>query len=88
VPLIFGTNRELGEFLLGQKPAASAVALGNLMRAEWAAFARDGDPGWPAYAPGRRHTRLYATESLVGPYPEEPSMHIWDQRRFGVLDLS
>jgi hypothetical protein len=24
---------------------------------------------------------------LVAPYPEQASMHIWDQHRFGVLDL-
>jgi len=24
----------------------------------------------------------------VAPYPEEASLHIWDQHRFGVLDLS
>ena len=23
-----------------------------------------------------------------GPHPEEASQHIWDQHRFGVLDLS
>jgi para-nitrobenzyl esterase len=85
VPLLFGTNRELGEFLLGSEPAQSAVALGDLMRAEWVAFVTTGDPGWPPYAPGRRTTRVYDTESAVGPYPEEASMHVWDQRRFDVL---
>ncbi len=88
VPLVFGTNQELGEFLLGQQPPAGAVEVGNVMRAEWTAFAKDGDPGWPPYAPGRRLTRIYDRESSVGPYPEEPSMHVWDQRRFGVLGLS
>jgi len=87
VPLIFGTSRELGQFLIGEEPPASVLALGNLMRDEWVAFARDGDPGWPAYAPGRRLTRVYDAESSVGPYPEEASMHIWDQWRFGVADL-
>jgi len=23
----------------------------------------------------------------VAPYPEQASMHIWDQHRFGVLDV-
>lgn len=87
VPLVFGTNAELGQFLLGERPATDAVALGDLMRAEWVAFVRTGEPGWPPYAPGRRMTRIYAAESSVGSYPEEASMHIWDQRRFGVLDL-
>jgi para-nitrobenzyl esterase len=74
--------------LLGEQPPASAVELGNLMRAEWTAFAADGDPGWPPYSVGRRLTRIYADPSFVAPYPEEASMHIWDQRRFSALDLS
>lgn len=88
VPLVFGTNRETGQFLLGTRPPESAVALGDLMRTEWVAFATTGDPGWPEYAPGRRLTRIYDEQSSVGPYPEERSLHIWDQRRFGVIELS
>ena len=87
VPLVFGTNAELGQFLLGERPAPEAIALGDLMRSEWVAFAKTGDPGWPPYAPGRRMTRIYAASSSVGSYPEEASMHVWDQRRFDVLDL-
>jgi para-nitrobenzyl esterase len=88
VPLVFGTSAELGQFLLGDQPAPEAIALGDLMRSEWVAFARTGDPGWPPYSAGRRLTRIYAAESSVAPYPEEASMHVWDQRRFGVLDLA
>jgi para-nitrobenzyl esterase len=87
VPLVFGTNRELGQFLLGEQPSPSAVALGDLMRQEWTAFAANGDPGWPPYSVGRRLTRIYADPAAVAPYPEEASMHIWDQRRFAALDL-
>jgi para-nitrobenzyl esterase len=88
VALVFGTSREIGQFLLGTDPPESAVALGDLMRAEWVAFAETGDPGWSAYAPGRRLTRVYAEQSSVEPYPEDLSMHIWDQRRFGPIDLN
>ena len=88
IPLVFGTNAELGEFLLGDRPAPQALALGDLMRAEWVAFARTGDPGWPAYSVGRRLTRVYSADSDVRPYPENASMHVWDQRRFDVLDLA
>jgi para-nitrobenzyl esterase len=63
------------------------VAVGNLMREQWAAFAADGDPGWPPYAPGRRLTRIFDDPPDVVPYPEEASLHLWDQHRFGVLDL-
>ena len=50
-------------------------------------FAASGDPGWPPYAPGRRTTRIFDDPPDVAPYPEEASLHIWDQHRFGVLDL-
>ena len=87
VPLVFGVYSGVGELLFGSEPPAGAVALGDLMRSQWAAFAADGDPGWPPYAPGRRTTRIFDDPPDVAPYPEEASMHIWDQHRFGVLDL-
>ena len=67
--------------------AAAAVALGDLMREQWAAFAADGDPGWPAYGPGRRLTRIFDDPPDVTGYPEEASLHLWDQHRFAALDL-
>jgi para-nitrobenzyl esterase len=87
VPLVFGVYAGLGRMLFGAEPPASAVALGDLMRSQWASFAASGDPGWPPYAPGRRLTRIFDDPPDVVPYPEEASLHIWDQRRFGVLDL-
>ncbi|HYB48361.1 MAG TPA: hypothetical protein VED20_13550 [Streptosporangiaceae bacterium] len=68
-------------------PPASTVAVGNQMREQWAVFAAGGDPGWPPYAPGRRATRIFDDPSDVTSYPEQASLHIWDQQRFGVLDL-
>jgi para-nitrobenzyl esterase len=87
VPLVFGVWAGLGQLLFGPEPPASAVALGEEMRARWTAFARDGDPGWPAYSVGRRLTRVFDDPPAVVPYPERASLHIWDQHRFGVLDL-
>jgi para-nitrobenzyl esterase len=87
VPLVFGVWEGLGQLLFGPEPPASAVALGAEMRARWTAFARDGDPGWPAYSVGRRLTRVFDDPPDVVPYPERASLHIWDQHRFGVLDL-
>jgi hypothetical protein len=58
------------------------------MRSHWAAFAADGDPGWPQYSPGHRMTRILADPPDVAPYPERTSLHLWDQHRFGVLDLN
>jgi para-nitrobenzyl esterase len=88
VPLVFGVHAELGQLLFGPQRPASAVALGNLMRAHWAAFAKDGDPGWPQYTAGSRLTRVFDDPADVARYPEQESLHIWDQHRFGVIDLS
>ena len=87
VPLVFGVYRGLGQMLFGPEPPASAIRLGDLMRRQWAAFAADGDPGWPPYAPGRRMTRIFDDPPDVAPYPETASLHLWDQHRFGALDL-
>jgi para-nitrobenzyl esterase len=63
------------------------VLLGQVMREQWAAFAADGDPGWPEYAPGRRLTRIFDDPPDVTGYPEKASLHLWDQHRFDALDL-
>jgi para-nitrobenzyl esterase len=73
--------------LFGTPPPPSALAVGNVMREQWAAFAADGDPGWLPYSVGRRMTRIFDDPPEVAPYPEQASMHIWDQHRFGVLDV-
>ncbi|HEV2258776.1 MAG TPA: carboxylesterase family protein [Streptosporangiaceae bacterium] len=87
VPLVFGDYQSLGRMLFGPEPPAAAVALGDLMRAQWAAFAAAGDPGWPLYTPGSRLTRIFDDPQDVAGYPEKASLHLWDQHRFGVLDL-
>jgi para-nitrobenzyl esterase len=87
VPLVFGVWTGIGQMMFGPEPPAGAVALGELMRSQWAAFAASGDPGWPPYAPGRRMTRVFDDPPDVVPYPELASLHLWDQHRFGVLDL-
>jgi len=87
VPLVFGAYGGVGQALFGPEPPAGAVALGNLMRWQWAAFAADGDPGWPPYAPGGRMTRIFDDPPDVTRYPEQASLHLWDQHRFCVLDL-
>jgi len=33
-------------------------------------------------------TRIFADPPDVAPYPERTSLHLWDQHRFGVLDLT
>jgi para-nitrobenzyl esterase len=88
VPLVFGVHADLARMLFGPQPPASVVTLGNLMRAQWAAFAADGDPGWPQYTPGSRMTRIFDDPPDVTRYPEEASLHLWDQHRFDVNDLN
>ena len=87
VPLVFGVDGELRQMLFGPEPPAGAVALGNVMREQWAAFAAAGDPGWPPYSFGHRTTRIFADPPDVTGYPEIASLHLWDQHRFGVIDL-
>ena len=88
VPLVFGNFQALGQMLFGPEPPAAAVALGDLMRRQWAAFAASGDPGWPLYAPGRRLTRIFDDPADIASYPEQASLHLWDQHRFGAIDLA
>ena len=88
VPLVFG-NLTSGQpaMLLGQPPGPEAEALSARMRAAWTAFATHGDPGWPAYDPGRRLTRIFDTADTVTAYPEEPSRLIWQSHSFPILPL-
>jgi para-nitrobenzyl esterase len=59
------------------------------MQAAWTAFARDGEPGWPAYDDGRRLTRVFDVGERGGimAYPEEASHRLWQNVHIGVLDL-
>jgi para-nitrobenzyl esterase len=92
VPLVFGAvlgaQREgIVEMLVGSSPPQSFISLGELMRSEWAAFARTGSPGWLPYTAMRRTTRVYDALALAGPYPEETSMHLWERHVFDALPL-
>ncbi len=89
VPLVFGAMSEgLGAMLTGGKPSAEFVALGDLMRREWLAFAASGNPGWSAYGTEHRTTRVYDLQPDVLSYPEETSMHLWERHLFDALGLA
>jgi para-nitrobenzyl esterase len=89
VPLVFGAMSEgMGAILTGDKPPADFVALGDLMRREWLAFATHGDPGWSAYGTEHRTTRIYDLQPDVLSYPEETSMRLWERHLFDALGLS
>jgi para-nitrobenzyl esterase len=74
--------------LTGPTPPADFTALGDLMRAEWLAFACCGEPGWPVYGTQRRLTRTYGRPPGVDPYPEETSMRLWERHQFDALGLA
>jgi para-nitrobenzyl esterase len=58
IPFVFGTlGHERAGDLVGRGEAAERLA--RTMQDAWLAFARGGDPGWPAYEPGKRATRLF-----------------------------
>jgi para-nitrobenzyl esterase len=46
-------------------------------RTAWTRFAATGDPGWPAYDPQQRLTRIFDLPPAVTPYPEEASRRLW-----------
>ncbi|MEU3711038.1 carboxylesterase/lipase family protein [Streptomyces catenulae] len=79
VPLAFGTlDSPTGRGVFGDVPGPAALRVSREIGAAWARFARTGDPGWAAYHPERRLTRVLDTESATVPYPEEVSRQIWE----------
>uniref|UniRef100_A0AAU3GWA3 Carboxylic ester hydrolase n=1 Tax=Streptomyces sp. NBC_01401 TaxID=2903854 RepID=A0AAU3GWA3_9ACTN len=81
VPLAFGTlDSPTGKQLFGDEPAPEAVAVSYELQQGWVRFATTGEPGWAAYDPVRRLTRVLAVESRTVPYPERASRQIWQGR--------
>ncbi|MFI9822785.1 carboxylesterase/lipase family protein [Streptomyces sp. NPDC052013] len=89
VPLLFGTfEADLGALLFaGAAPGADAEALSSRFRAAWTAFARTGDPGWPAYDTEQRLVQVLDAEPQVVPYPEDVSRRLWEGHDFAPLPL-
>jgi len=88
VPLVFGAYGEgISAVLTGTEPPAEFVALGDLMRREWLAFAACGHPGWSAYGTAQRTTRVYDLQPDIRSYPEEASMRLWERHMFDALTL-
>jgi len=81
-------NAEVLGLLTGTAPPREFTDLGALMRTEWLAFARSGNPGWPVYGTERRLARIYDRPAAVDPYPEEASMRLWDRHQFDALSLA
>ncbi|AIV35794.1 carboxylesterase/lipase family protein [Streptomyces sp. CCM_MD2014] len=89
IPLLFGTfQADLAVLQFGgTEPSEEALALSSRFRASWTAFARTGDPGWPAYDTQRRRVQVLDTEPRVAPYPEETSRRLWEGYEFTPLPL-
>jgi para-nitrobenzyl esterase len=87
VPLVFG-NLSSGQpaVLLGGDLTEAEIVSAQ-MRESWTRFATQGDPGWSAYDPDERLTRIFDVEPAVIRYPEEVSRRIWQDHGFSVLPL-
>ena len=51
------------------------------MHSAWVAFARDGDPGWPAYDDSRRPVMHFDEESSVLDDPRAEERRLWEGKR-------
>lgn len=91
IPLLFGTfEADLGQLLFaGTGATAEGEALSSRFRKSWTAFARTGDPGWPAFEAEERLAQVLdaGPKAQVGPYPEEASRRMWEGYEFAPLPL-
>ncbi|WP_329339549.1 carboxylesterase family protein [Streptomyces sp. NBC_01352] len=89
IPLLFGTfAADLGIMLFpGGEVPPEGRALSSRFRESWTAFARTGDPGWPAYDTQRRLVQVMDAEPQVRAYPEEASRRLWEGYEFAPMPL-
>ncbi len=89
IPLLFGTfAADVGLMLFpGGEVPPEAEALSARFRASWTAFARTGDPGWPAYGTRERLVQVLDAEPQVRAYPEEASRRMWEGHEFAPMPL-
>ena len=62
--------------MTGSGPERQAIA--DAMHRAWIAFARNGDPGWPAYDPTRRATMRFDVNSEVLDDPQGTQRRAWE----------
>ena len=88
-PLVFGNLDEgFAARLIGPAPFPEAEELSAQFRTAWTGFAATGDPGWPAYDPRQRLTRVFDIPPAVSSYPEEASRRLWQDHEFPALPLA
>jgi para-nitrobenzyl esterase len=75
LPFVFDTLKtDAGRAFAGD---AAPQALADAMRAAWIGFARDGDPGWPAYDPAQRAVMVFGDTSQVVTDPGAGRREAW-----------
>jgi para-nitrobenzyl esterase len=77
IGFVFDTLREPGSNWLGGPDAPQSLA--DNMHARWVAFAKDGDPGWPAYDTESRSVMTFDGDgaTLVND-PRADERRLWD----------
>lgn len=77
LPFVFGTLESFAGLLGSAPPRGLAAA----MHGAWVAFARGGDPGWPAYDLERRATMRFAEAPGVVDDPRPRERELWTLAR-------
>jgi carboxylesterase type B len=82
VPFTFGNgDTPMAARLLGSPPPPEFVELSDHIRKSWTSFAATGDPGWAAFDPDRRTTRIWDVPPADVGYPLADSYRIWAAHR-------
>ena len=76
IPFVFN-NLQTAE-LTGKETAR--LPLGGRMARAWIAFAREGNPGWPAYSTTDRATMVFNTASRVQNDPYGAERRVWGEK--------
>lgn len=89
VPLAFGTlDSPTGRQVFGDVPGPDTRRVARELRQAWVRFADAGDPGWAAYRPDQRLTRVLDADPHTAAYPEEISRRIWAHHTPASFDLA
>jgi carboxylesterase type B len=76
IPFVFDNLDRNTEAVLGTGPERQGIA--DAMHHAWIAFARTGDPGWPAYDELRRATMRFDREPEVLDDPDAAQRRAWN----------
>jgi para-nitrobenzyl esterase len=76
IPFVFDNLDRNATGVTGRGPERQGIA--DRMHRAWIAFAREGDPGWPAYDETRRATMRFDVEPEVLDDPESGQRRAWE----------